>query len=72
MNLRTQLISDIESTFESNEIPEEQLAILKDFIDTMESDFEKIAELLKNISINNLDNIQQAYELAEKTKTSLY
>ena len=72
MNLRIQLIRDIESTFESNEIPEEQLAILKDFIDTMESDFEKIAELLKNISINNLDNIQQAYELAEKTKTSLY
>lgn len=52
--------------------PEEFEDELKDFIDSVESKFVEIEELLSTITIDFLDNIVDARAISDKAATDLY
>ncbi len=55
-----------------SECPEGHEDWLKDIIDHFEGKFQDIAEKLQIDDISKLDQISDAYDIAEKTATDLY
>ena len=68
MNARQELKTKIEQLTE-NELVHD---VVKEFVDDMESKFNDIANLLSSITIDTLENIDDACDLAKDAGTSIY
>jgi flagellar hook-basal body complex protein FliE len=70
MNARQELMNKIETNMDEDTTGIEE--IVKSFIDDIEEKFQNIANLLSGFTIDKLDNVNDAMEIALDTAEALY
>ncbi len=68
MNKRQQLFNDLGDCDASQDI----LDLINTFIDSAESNVNDVTSLLKDVTIDNMSNIKDAYEMARDVGKDLY
>ena len=70
--MKGQKRNDLNAILDEEEVSDNVKESVKDLIDYVETKFDEIKELLSNASIDRLENITEAYELADSTSDELY
>ena len=70
--MKGQKRNDLNAILDEEEVSDIVKESVKDLIDYVETKFDEIKDLLNNVSIDRLENITEAYELADSTSDELY